>query len=230
LTVPDLLTAAAIAQGCRVLDVATGAGEAAAMAVRIVGETGLVVGADILWEMVKSAQVRLDTQLYRAVNADGQGLPFKDEAFDAVVCQLGLQFFPNPAAGLLDFRRVVRAGGMVAVGVNSTPDRLKMWGNLSDALNRFLSQEQRNVFAMSWSLADRDRLERLFGNAGFQDIHVEQIGREGTIDGFGDYWAPIERGWGKSHRHIVLSMKLIVVRCGRKSTRGWRIMRRQMAR
>jgi ubiquinone/menaquinone biosynthesis C-methylase UbiE len=167
------------------------------MAISIVGDTGFVVGADISLEMVESAHVRLGAPLYRPVNADGQALPFTDGAFDAVVCQLGLQFFPNPAVGLSEFRRVVRAGGMVAVCVNSTPDRLPMWGNLSDALNRFLTQEQRNVLAMSWSLADRERLERLFGDAGFQEIRVEQIRREGTIDGFDDYWAPIEEGVGQ---------------------------------
>jgi ubiquinone/menaquinone biosynthesis C-methylase UbiE len=197
LTVPDLLAAADIAQGYRVLDVATGTGEAAAMAIPIVGDTGFVVGADISLEMVKSAHVRLDAPLYWQVNGDGQALPFKDGAFDAVVCQLGLQFFPNPAAGLSEFRRVVRAGGTVAVCVNSTPDRLPMWGNLSDALNRFLTQEQRNVLAMSWSLADPVRLEGLFNDAGFQDIRVQQIRREGTIEGFDDYWAPIEEGVGQ---------------------------------
>ena len=33
-------------------------------------------------------------------------------------------------------------------------------------------------------------------NAGFQDIRVEQIRRQGIIDGFDDYWAPIEEGVG----------------------------------
>ncbi|MGC1408630.1 MAG: class I SAM-dependent methyltransferase [Acetobacteraceae bacterium] len=197
LTVPDLLAAANITQGCRVLDVATGSGEAATMAIPIVGETGFVVGADISWEMVKSALLRLDTPLYWPVNADGQALPFKDGAFDAVVCQLGLQFFPNPVAGLSEFRRVVRSGGMVAVCVNSTSDRQPMWGTLRDVLDRFLTQEQRNVLAMSWSLADRVRLEGLFSDAGFQDIRVEQLRREGTIDGFEDYWSPIEEGVGQ---------------------------------
>jgi SAM-dependent methyltransferase len=103
LSVPDLLAAAKIVQGCRVLDVATGTGEAALMAIRIVGNTGFVVGADISLEMVRSARVRLNEALYWPVNADGQALPFKDAAFDAAVCQLGLQFFPNPAAGLKEF-------------------------------------------------------------------------------------------------------------------------------
>jgi ubiquinone/menaquinone biosynthesis C-methylase UbiE len=197
LTVPDLLAAAEVAQGHRVLDVAAGTGEAAVMAVQIVGDIGFVVGVDISLEMLTSRHARLDAPMYWSVNADGQALPFKNGAFDAVVCQLGLQFFPSPAAGLSEFRRVVRAGGTVAVCVNATPDRLPMWGILSDAMDRFLTQEQRNVLAMSWSLADPELLKGLFRDAGFEGIRVEPIRREGTIDGFDDYWAPIEEGVGQ---------------------------------
>ena len=197
LSVPDLLAAARIVQGHRVLDVATGTGEAAALAVPIVGDSGFVVGSDISLEMVRSACLRLDNPLFCPVNSDGQALPFRDGAFDAVVCQLGLQFFPNPAAGLSEFRRVVRTGGMVAVCVNSTPDQLPMWGHLRDALDRFLSQEQRDVLAMSWSLADPRRFERLFSDAGFRDVRVEKVRRSRSIDSFDDYWAPIEEGIGQ---------------------------------
>jgi ubiquinone/menaquinone biosynthesis C-methylase UbiE len=197
LSVPDLLGAAEVAQGHRVLDVATGTGEAAAMSIPIVGDTGFVVGADISLAMVTSARIRLDAPLFWPVNADGQLLPFRDGVFDAVVCQLGLQFFPDPAAGLSEFRRVVRTGGMVAVCVNSTSDRLPMWGHLRDALDRFLSQEQRAVLELSWSLADRNRLDGLFRTAGFRDVRVEQIRRQGSIDGFADYWAAIEEGVGQ---------------------------------
>jgi ubiquinone/menaquinone biosynthesis C-methylase UbiE len=197
LSVPDLLAAAKIVHGDRVLDVATGTGEAAALAVPIIGDTGFVVGSDISLEMVKSACIRMHSPLYLSVNSDGQGLPFKDGAFDAVICQLGLQFFPDPAVGLSEFRRVVRTGGTVAICVNSTPDQLPMWGNLSDALDRFLTQEQRYILAMSWSLADPGRLETLFSDTGFQDIRVERVRRSRTIDSFDDYWAPIEEGIGQ---------------------------------
>src|SRR5215472_16400818 len=88
LSVPDVLAAAKVALACRVS-----------------------------LEMVMSARARLDDPQYWPVNADGQALPFKDGAFDAVICQLGLQFFPNNAAGLSEFRRVVRVGGTVAVCV-----------------------------------------------------------------------------------------------------------------
>lgn len=51
--------------------------------------------------------------------------------------------------------------------------------------------------SLSWSLADRARLARMFSDAGFRDIRVEQVRREGTIDGFDDYWAPVEEGVGQ---------------------------------
>ena len=70
------------------------------MALQIVGSSGIVVGADVSLEMLKSARVRLTASIYSAVNADGQALPFKGGAFDAVVCQLGLQFFRRPATGI----------------------------------------------------------------------------------------------------------------------------------
>jgi hypothetical protein len=86
---------------------------------------------------------------------------------------------------------------MVAVCVNSTSDRLPMWSSLADALDRFLTADQRRFIAVNWSLSDPRRLEELFGDAGFRDIHVELIKREGTINGFDDYWAPIEEGVGQ---------------------------------
>ena len=110
------------------LDVSTGTGEAALKALPIVGASGFVVGADISPAMLDGARVRLNEPLFWPVAADGQGLPFRNASFDCVICQLGLQFFANPALGLAEFRRVLRSGGSVAVCVISTPDKAPMWG------------------------------------------------------------------------------------------------------
>ena len=47
LFVPSMLGAAGVAPGCRVLDVSTRTGEAALMALSIVGACGVVIGADL---------------------------------------------------------------------------------------------------------------------------------------------------------------------------------------
>src|SRR5215813_1252788 len=135
LFVPALLAAAEVAPGCRVLDVSTGTGEAALMTLPIVGTSGLVIGADISPAMVEDARDRLNDSSFWPVAADGQALPFRDGSFDAVTCQLGLQFFADPALGLREFRRVLRIGGCAAVCVISTPDRAPMWGILANVLS-----------------------------------------------------------------------------------------------
>jgi len=105
LFVPSLLAAAKVAEGQQVLDIATGTGEAALMALPVVGASGLVVGADIAPEMLTTARDRLNEPKYLPIAANGQSLPFEDNAFDTVICQLGLQFFSDPQAGLTEFRR-----------------------------------------------------------------------------------------------------------------------------
>jgi ubiquinone/menaquinone biosynthesis C-methylase UbiE len=195
LFVPAVLAAAAVERGCRVLDVSAGTGEAAQMALGVIGPTGLVIGADISPAMLTSARARLQEPSFLPVAADGQALPFSDASFDAVVCQLGLQFFPVPARGLEEFRRVLRKGGRAAVCVISTPDRAPMWANLAAVLSRFLP-ELRDVLFLSFALHDRDRLEAMFHDAGFHAIRVERAAREGSFESFSDYWDPIEAGIG----------------------------------
>ena len=86
LFIPDVLAAAAVKPGCRILDVSTGTGEAAGMALSLVGVDGLVVGADISPAMLTSARTRLKGSWFLPVAADGQALPLKNASFDAVVC------------------------------------------------------------------------------------------------------------------------------------------------
>jgi ubiquinone/menaquinone biosynthesis C-methylase UbiE len=137
------------------------------------------------------------------VAADGQALPFRDGCFDAVICQLGLQFFLNPLLGMIEFPRVLRPQSCAAICVISTPDRAPMWGILADALSRFLPL-QRDTLQLSFALADPRQLERMFASAGFTDVQIERETREDTMESFDEYWAPIEGGpdlrWAGSDR------------------------------
>jgi len=178
-----------------VLDVATGPGEAALEALSIVGSSGAVVGADISPLMLEAARARL-SGAFRPVVTDGHALALRDASFDAVVCQLGLMFFADPARGLAEFRRVLRPGRCAAVGVVSTPDRAPMWGVLAETLGRYLP-EHREALHLSFALADAERLEALFRAAGFREAQVRRETRDGVIDSFDDYWAPIEEGIGQ---------------------------------
>ncbi len=196
LFVPSLLTAARVSLGSMVLDVSTGTGEAASMALPIVGSSGLVIGADIAPEMVEAARIRLNVPSFWPVAANGQALPFKDASFGAVTCQLGLQFFADAALGLKEFRRVLRPGAWAAVCVHSSPDRAPMWSVLAETLSSFLP-EQRSHLYLSWALGSPARLENLFADAGFRDVRVERETRADIVGSFDEYWEAIEAGPGQ---------------------------------
>src|SRR5271169_5129806 len=121
---PFLLRAASLAPGLRVLDVATGTGLSAEAALAAVGPTGHVTAADLSPAMAEKARERLGKAPNVSVSVeDGQALSFSGGSFDAVLCNLGLMFFPNPVRGLSEFHRVLRPGGRVAVSVNTVVER-----------------------------------------------------------------------------------------------------------
>jgi len=86
LFVPEVIAAAEVTPGCRVLDISTGTGEAARMMLPAVGASGVIIGADIAPAMLVAARGRLKDPLFCPVAADGQALPFGSGTFDAVVC------------------------------------------------------------------------------------------------------------------------------------------------
>lgn len=165
------------------------------MAISAVGESGLVVGADISPAMLVTACNRLIGGSFLPVVADGQSLAFRDACFDAVLCQLGLMFFPNPARGLSEARRVLRSGRCAAVCVISSPEKAPMWGVLAETLCRYLPERAKEL-QLSFALADPGRLRGMFSAAGFHDVHVRRETREGVYESFEEYWAPIEAGTG----------------------------------
>jgi ubiquinone/menaquinone biosynthesis C-methylase UbiE len=121
---PYLLRAARLAEGQRVMDIATGTGLAAQAALTVVGPKGHVTAADTSASMVEQAGLRLGSVPNVDVCiADGQAMRFPEAAFDAVLCSLGLMFFPDPERGLAEFHRVLRPGGHVALSVLTVPQR-----------------------------------------------------------------------------------------------------------
>jgi ubiquinone/menaquinone biosynthesis C-methylase UbiE len=195
LFVPSLLAAAEVGTAECILDVAAGPGEAALLALEQVGPSGLVVGADISLPMLDAARARLSDARFCAVVADGQVLPFADGRFDAVLCQLGLMFFPDPARGMREFRRVLRPHHRAAVCVISAAERAPTWSVLADTLGRYLP-DQWDVLHLMFSLAEASRLEQLFAAAGFSEISVTGETREHSFATFDEYWAPIEKAPG----------------------------------
>jgi ubiquinone/menaquinone biosynthesis C-methylase UbiE len=212
LYVPALLDGVELAAGHRVLDVATGTGEAAEPAAARVGPSGGVVGIDISLPMLRAAKGRAAGRLALAA-MDAQALGCRDQAFDAVICQLGLMFVPDLDRALREFRRVLRPGGRLGACVWSTPDRVPFVGFLADALSRQLP-DQRAALHIGFSLADPARLGEALAGAGFRDVRTARETRRIVFESFEDYWGPVEAGGarlGQAYRGLPEPAKRVVV-------------------
>jgi ubiquinone/menaquinone biosynthesis C-methylase UbiE len=115
-----LLDTVVVGEGAEVLDVASGTGVVARAAVRRVGASGRIVASDFSPAMLaRSAAVELPagSAPLEFVEASADALPFTDGAFDVVLCQQGLQFFPQQQAAVDEMRRVLRPGGVAGIAV-----------------------------------------------------------------------------------------------------------------
>src|SRR6202047_1832391 len=166
---PFLLRAAGVAPGMRVLDIATGTGLSAEAALAAVGATGHVTAADISPAMVAKARERLGDAPNVAVSVeDGQALPFPDESFDAVLCNLGLMFFPDPVRGLMEFRRVLRRGGRATVSVNTVVER--SYNHQINVMIARYAPDLADAVTRTFALGEASQLQLLFNEAGFVDF------------------------------------------------------------
>ncbi|HKM73882.1 MAG TPA: methyltransferase domain-containing protein [Stellaceae bacterium] len=190
---PFLLHAAHLAPGMRVLDTATGTGLSAEAALAAVGPTGHVTAADLSPAMVEKARERLGKAPNVLVSVeDGQALSFPDRSFDAVLCNLGLMFFPDPARGLSEFRRVLRPGGSAAVSVNTVVER-----SYNHQINLIIARHVPSLaeaVTRTFALGEASRLQSLFSEAGFEDIETDTVKHTFVLPSFDAYYGPFERG------------------------------------
>ena len=166
----ELLEAAGLRLGERVLDLACGTGVIARLAAARVGGAGAVTGVDINPGMLAVA---------RSVPAEGapiewhdgaaEELPLPDSSFDAALCQLGLQFFRDRTAGLREMRRVLVAAGR---GIASVPkSKPELFSAVEETVEAHLGRDAADFLRLVFSIDGRE-LGDLFRSAGFDDVET----------------------------------------------------------
>jgi len=119
-TTNELVKLCRIEKDSHVLDIGCGVGKTACYLAKEVGCR--VTGIDLNKGMVEWAKQRaqrkgLESRVEFKV-ADAQKLPFKDNEFDAVICESVTAFLPDKQKGVNEYVRVVKRGGFI--GLNET--------------------------------------------------------------------------------------------------------------
>lgn len=171
-----LLDEVGISAGLEALDVACGPGTVARKVATRLGPTGRVTACDLSPAMldVAAAKPVLDGAApisYRQCPADALDVP--DGAVDLVLCQQGLQFFPDRLGALAELRRALRPGGRAGVAVWCAIEECPFWDELASAVGLILGKEAEIGFRSGpWGLPEADELMRLFDVADFSDVDV----------------------------------------------------------
>ncbi|RMG44851.1 MAG: methyltransferase domain-containing protein [Candidatus Dadabacteria bacterium] len=171
---------AAIKPGCRVLDVACGAGEQTITAARRVGETGYVLATDLsqgILEFAAMAAAEAGLKNVETKVLDGENLDtLPQNSFDAVISRVGMIYFPDQQKALKGMRHVLKEGGRAAAMVYSTADRNQFFSNPVSIIRR-----KANLPAPlpgqpgPFSLGAEGVLVDAFKQAGFKDVISETV-------------------------------------------------------
>ena len=153
----QLVDDADLAAGSRVLDVATGSGNAAIAAAR---SGAVVTGIDYVPELLQRARLRAAAEGFDIEFADGdaEALQFRDASFDAVVSVLGVMFTADQDRAASELLRVVRPGGTIALA-NWTPSSFV--GDMFRIVGRHVPPPAGVRSPLQWGT--EPRLAELFG-------------------------------------------------------------------
>jgi ubiquinone/menaquinone biosynthesis C-methylase UbiE len=159
--------------GEAVLDVACGTGVVARLAAKKVAP-GHVTGLDLNAGMLAVARrVSDDGAPIKWTEGSALDLPFPSNHFDVVLCQLGLQFFPDRPRALREMRRVLRESGRAALSVYSPIERTRGANAFVRALDEVLGPDASRIKRGEHSFANPTQLENLVRDAGFSAIDVQ---------------------------------------------------------
>jgi ubiquinone/menaquinone biosynthesis C-methylase UbiE len=177
--------------GQTVLEIAAGTGDLGFRVADRVGQ-GRVISTDFAPEMVDVAQRQgeargLTNVEYRVLDAERMNLA--DDTVDGVICRFAYMLMADPAAALLETRRVLRRGGRLAFAVWTTPEN-NPWATVPAMI---LIQQghmpapepaEPGIFA----LAEPRRIRELVTGAGFGDPELEEVSLDFPYRDFDDYW------------------------------------------
>jgi ubiquinone/menaquinone biosynthesis C-methylase UbiE len=170
----DLIDRAKPKPGEAALDVACGTGAVTRLAAAKMA-SGRVVGLDYNSGMLTVARrVPITGAPVEWLEGSALSLPFDDQSFDLVLCQLGLQFFSDRALALKEMKRVLRPSGRVALSVYSAIERTPAANAFVIALDQRLGPDASKIKRAEHIFPDAEEVGALM-TKGFEKVEVNTV-------------------------------------------------------
>ena len=151
---------------------------------------------------VSTARKHLGSKVHCLVgNAIDLGMD--DASVDLVVSGLVLNFISEPKKALVEMKRVTTTGGTIAAYVWDYAGKMDFLRHFWDSAVA-LNPEARNLDeGIRFPDCTPDALEKLFQNAGFENIKTTAIEIDTPFINFNDYWRPFLGGQGPAPTYVM---------------------------
>ncbi len=172
-----LLDQAEVQPGQHVLDVATGPGTVAHLAAERVGKNGRVVAADISPEMLALAKANSPGDGHAPVEyVESPAAPLKvdDAQFDSLLCQQGLQFFPDKVEAVKEMKRATRPGGKIVLAVWANIEDCPLFHAIYRGLKQSVPEDLAEMMRGPFSFPDGEALKNLCHDAGLETVELKR--------------------------------------------------------
>ena len=177
----DLVGRLTVTPGTRVLETACGTGIVTERLARRLRGRGTVVATDLNEPML--AYARQKASIDPGVDwrqADATALPFESAAFDAVVCQFGLMFFPDKAKGVREAFRVLRPGGQYLLNVWDAFARNPAQRITHETVAAMFPNDPPQFYAVPVNLAEHAKVSVWLTEAGFEQVAATPVAFVGS--------------------------------------------------
>jgi SAM-dependent methyltransferase len=157
----------------RILETAAGTG-LSSRAIAIANPGVELIVTDLNTPMLELARAKLPEGT-RVETADAQALPFDDASFDTVVCQFGVMFLPDLAAGFREARRVLRSGGRFVFSVWDSHARNRFAAVVNGVITAHFPTDTPPFYRVPFAMSPVDPLRELAQDAGFGGVTIKVV-------------------------------------------------------
>lgn len=108
--------------------------------------------------------------------ADALALPVADAAFDALVCQFGVMFFPDRVKGYREAHRVLKRGGRALIAIWDGLEHNPIPRVVVEAMARQFPADPPRILARTpYGHSDQKTIREELATAGFSDVTIDIV-------------------------------------------------------